>query len=74
MQFCQERLEYQADKGEALKHLQARYAIYLEGVLDADDDLAKVAEDGSMVVLNMSADLSDVNLLHEGPPTPFSGV
>lgn len=38
MQFFQERLEFKVDKGEALKHLQERYATYLEGVLDADDD------------------------------------
>lgn len=37
MQFFQERLEFKVDKGEALKHLQQRYASYLEGVLDADD-------------------------------------
>lgn len=35
LQFFQERLEHQADKGAALKHLQERYANYLEGVLDA---------------------------------------
>ncbi len=38
MQFFQERLEFKVDKGEALKHLQERYATYLEGVLDTDDD------------------------------------
>lgn len=37
MQFFQERLEFNADKGEALKHLQERYASYLEGVLEVDD-------------------------------------
>lgn len=37
MQFFQERLEFQVDKGDALKHLQERYANYLEGVLDADE-------------------------------------
>jgi len=43
MQFFQERLEFQVDKGEALKHLQERYANYLEGVLDTDDEPATVA-------------------------------
>lgn len=38
MQFFQEHLEYQVDKGEALKHLQDRYASYLEGVIDSDSD------------------------------------
>jgi hypothetical protein len=38
MQFFQERLEFKVDKGEALKHFQERYATYLEGVLDNDDD------------------------------------
>lgn len=38
MQFFQERLEFQVDKGEALKHLQERYATYLEGVLETIDE------------------------------------
>jgi hypothetical protein len=36
MKFFQERLEYQADKGASLKHLQEHYAKYLEGVFDAE--------------------------------------
>ncbi|MDB6001461.1 MAG: hypothetical protein JWP52_3160 [Rhizobacter sp.] len=36
LQFFQERLEFQADKGESLKYLQERHAKYLEGVLDED--------------------------------------
>jgi len=36
MQFFQERLEYQADKRAALKHLHERYADFLEGVLDTE--------------------------------------
>jgi hypothetical protein len=36
MKFFQERLEYQADKGASLKHLQEHYAKYLEGVFDND--------------------------------------
>lgn len=44
MQFFQERLEFQVDKGEALKHLQERYANYLEGVFDADHGLVPAAE------------------------------
>jgi len=34
LQFYQEKLEYQADKGSSLKHLQEHYAKYLEGVLE----------------------------------------
>ncbi|WKB50902.1 ATP-binding protein [Eleftheria terrae] len=34
LQFFQERLEFQADKGDALKYLQERHAQYLEGVFD----------------------------------------
>lgn len=34
LQFFQERLEFQADKGESLKHLQEHHAKYLEGVLE----------------------------------------
>lgn len=37
LQFFQERLEHQADKGAALKHLQERYANYLDGVLEPAD-------------------------------------
>jgi len=47
MKFFQERLEYQADKGASLKHLQEHYAKYLEGVFDADpaqDGDAEAAE------------------------------
>lgn len=33
LQFFQERLEYQADKGTSLKHLQKHYAKFLQGVL-----------------------------------------
>lgn len=33
MQFFQERLEYEADKGSSLKHLQEHYAKFLQGVL-----------------------------------------
>lgn len=36
MQFFQERLEFNVDKGRSLKHLQERYATYLQGVLHAD--------------------------------------
>ncbi|WP_423596024.1 ATP-binding protein [Roseateles sp. MS654] len=43
MQFFRERLEFQADKGAALKHLQERYASYLDGIFDATDDEATVA-------------------------------
>jgi len=33
LQFFQERLEYEADKGASLKHLQEHYAKFLQGVL-----------------------------------------
>jgi hypothetical protein len=33
MQFFQERLEFEADKGSSLKHLQEHYAKFLQGVL-----------------------------------------
>ncbi len=58
LQFYQEKLEYQADKGPALKHLQEHYAKYLEGVLDelpatADETVAapsNEAEAGKVAV------------------------
>lgn len=37
LQFFQERLEFQADKGSSLRHLQDHYAKYLEGVIEADE-------------------------------------
>ena len=36
MQFFQEHLEYEADKGTSLKHLQEHYAKFLKGVLEED--------------------------------------
>jgi hypothetical protein len=36
LQFFQERLEYQADKGASLKHLDEKYALFLKGVLMED--------------------------------------
>jgi hypothetical protein len=33
MQFFQERLEYEADKGASLKHLQEHHAKFLQGVV-----------------------------------------
>jgi len=41
MQFFQERLEFQADKGASLEHLQQHYAKYLEGVIE--DSAAELA-------------------------------
>lgn len=46
LQFYQEKLEYQADKGSALRHLQEHYAKYLEGVLKEAPE-AHVATEGS---------------------------
>jgi hypothetical protein len=37
LQFFQERLEYQADKGESIRHLQENYAKYLKGVLAEEE-------------------------------------
>ena len=47
LQFYQEQLEYQADKGAALNHLQEHYAKYLEGVLEDAPEKA----DGEATVL-----------------------
>jgi hypothetical protein len=47
LQFFQERLEYQADKGASLKHLQEHYAKFLQGVLTEDDVAAQVAAETS---------------------------
>jgi len=38
LQFFQERLEYQADKGASLRHLQENYAKYLKGVLLEEEE------------------------------------
>lgn len=47
LQFFQERLEYEADKGASLEFLQERYAQFLKGVLVEEpvDEPAKVPED-----------------------------
>jgi hypothetical protein len=48
LQFFQERLEFQADKGDSLKYLQVRHAKYLEGVFDDDtigDEVKQHPED-----------------------------
>jgi hypothetical protein len=37
LQFFQEHLEYQADKGASLKHLQEHYAKFIQGVLTPDE-------------------------------------
>lgn len=41
LQFFQERLEFQADKGESLKYLQKRHAQYLNGVFDDEAPSSK---------------------------------
>jgi Histidine kinase-, DNA gyrase B-, and HSP90-like ATPase len=42
MQFFQERLEFQADKGASLKYLQEQYAAFLKGVfVETDVDTAE---------------------------------
>ena len=43
MQFFQERLEFQADEGVALRDFKERYAEFLEGVLVEDSDAAQAA-------------------------------
>jgi hypothetical protein len=45
MQFFQERLEYEADKGASLKHLQEHYAKFLQGVLVEESPSTEPAED-----------------------------
>lgn len=54
LQFFQERLQFQADKGESLRHLQQRHARYLEGVFDdlpespaCDGDLEAIETTGT---------------------------
>jgi len=50
LQFFQERLEYKADKGESLKHLQERHAQYLEGVFDEEPELQPSEEESAAEV------------------------
>lgn len=47
LQFFQEHLEYEADRGASLQHLQDKYAHFLEGVLVEDSSTAHVGERGS---------------------------
>jgi len=53
MQFFQERLEFQVDKGDALKHLQERHAKYLEGVFDEESTPTDAASQPEDVVLEV---------------------
>lgn len=46
LQFFQEKLEYQVDKGTAMKHLQEHYARFLEGVVVEDSETSAVVADG----------------------------
>jgi hypothetical protein len=45
MQFFQERIEYEADRGASVKHIQEHYAKFLQGVLvdDPEQDGADAA-------------------------------
>jgi hypothetical protein len=46
LKFFQDKLEVQVDKASSLKHLQERYAKYLEGVFEEDDGEPDLAEPG----------------------------
>jgi hypothetical protein len=58
MQFFQERLEYEADKGAALRRLQKRHSDLLEGVLDAED-LASKDSDSSVELITEPEDFEE---------------
>ena len=45
LQFFQERLEYEADKGASLQHLQEHYAKFLKGVLVEDEETVRESAD-----------------------------
>jgi hypothetical protein len=45
LQFIKEKLEYKADEGRALAHLQEKHREFLEGVLVADDDAQPTANE-----------------------------
>ena len=45
MQFFQEHLEYEADKGASLKHLQEHYAKFLQGVFIEESAKTPVEEE-----------------------------
>ncbi|OPY85487.1 MAG: DNA mismatch repair protein [Syntrophorhabdus sp. PtaU1.Bin153] len=53
LQFFQERLEYEADKGSSLRHLQDHYARFLEGVL-VEEQVDEPPE-GATVIAEVSA-------------------
>ena len=50
LQFFQEHLEYQADKGASLKHLQEHYARFLEGVALESDGPESTQHDAAIGV------------------------
>jgi hypothetical protein len=45
LQFIKEKLEYKADEGRALAHLEEKHREFLEGVLVADDDAQPTANE-----------------------------
>ena len=45
LQFFQERLEYEADKGASLQHLQEHYANFLKGVFVEDEETVQQTAD-----------------------------
>jgi hypothetical protein len=47
LQFFQEKLEYEADKGASLKHLQEQYSKFLQGVLIEPADQESGEQEGS---------------------------
>jgi hypothetical protein len=49
MQFFQERLEYEADKGASLKHLQEHYAKFLQGVVVEDAEVSSPQQESTPV-------------------------
>jgi hypothetical protein len=70
MQFFQERLEYEADKGTALRRLQRRHAAFLEGVLN-ESELAQADDEATTesltdVLLSDSDDFDEESSLAEG--------
>src|SRR4029434_10996391 len=46
MQFFQEKLEFEADRGSSLEFLKIRYAAFLEGVLEKTEE-TPLAEKGA---------------------------
>lgn len=78
LQFFQERLEYEADKGASLEHLKERYAKFLEGVLVDEQPESTTEAQGENIGENSTSDPAvqpnDEKIADDGLSPPPQGA